>query len=90
MNMTVCPYTHTYSLMFFKDSGWNNEAGKIAFVDEIHLNKSPNHRLIDRWGIIKKEILLRNLEANLLYGDYSEFAIQSDASMTLIIKEKGE
>ena len=38
----------------------------------------------------KKEILLRNLEANLLYGDYSEFAIQSDASMTLLIKEKGE
>ena len=38
----------------------------------------------------KKELLLRNLEANLLYGDYSEFAIQSDASMTLLIKEKNE
>jgi len=38
----------------------------------------------------KKELLVRNIEANLLYGDYSEFAIQSDASMTLLIKEKGE
>ena len=38
----------------------------------------------------KKEILLRNIEANLLYGDYTEFAIQSDATMVLLIKEKGE
>ena len=38
----------------------------------------------------KKEILVRNIEADLLYGDYSKFAIQSDASMTLLIKEKGE
>ena len=36
----------------------------------------------------KTDILLRNLEANLLYGDYSEFAIQSDASMTLLVKQK--
>ena len=34
----------------------------------------------------KKEILLRNIEANLLYGDYTEFAIQSDATMVLLIK----
>ena len=38
----------------------------------------------------KKELLVRNIEANLLYGDYSKLAIQSDASMTLLIKEKGE
>ena len=38
----------------------------------------------------KKEILLRNIEANLLYGDYTEFAIQSDATMVLLIKEKAE
>lgn len=38
----------------------------------------------------KKEVLLRNIEADLLYGDYSKLAIQSDASMTLLIKEKGE
>ena len=38
----------------------------------------------------KSEILLRNLEANVLYGDYSEFGIQSDASMTLLIKQRGD
>ena len=38
----------------------------------------------------KKEILLRNVEANLLYGDYGEFTIQSDGSMTLLIKDKEE
>ena len=38
----------------------------------------------------KRDILLRNVEANLLYGDYGEFTIQSDGSMTLLIKDKGE
>lgn len=38
----------------------------------------------------KNEVLLRNVEANLLYGDYGEFTIQSDGSMTLLIREKGE
>ena len=38
----------------------------------------------------RKEILLRTVEANLLYGDYGEFTIQSDGSMTLLIKDKGE
>ncbi len=38
----------------------------------------------------KRDILLRNVEANLLYGDYGEFTIQSDGSMTLLIKDKDE
>ena len=38
----------------------------------------------------RKEILLRTVEANLLYGDYGNFTIQSDGSMTLLVKEKGE
>ena len=56
------------------DGSFNYEVNNPVFID---LNN-------------KKELLLRNLEANLLYGDYSEFAIQSDATMILLIKEKGE
>jgi len=56
------------------DGSFNYEVNNPIFVD---LNN-------------KKEILLRNVEANLLYGDYSEFGINSDATMVLLIKEKGE
>jgi len=38
----------------------------------------------------KQDVLLRTVEANLLYGDYGSFTIQSDGSMTLLIKDKEE
>lgn len=65
----------------------------LAFISHSDVDGSFNYEVntpifVDLHN--RKEILLRNIEANLLYGDYSEFAIQSDASMTLLIKEKGE
>lgn len=38
----------------------------------------------------KKELLLRNIEAELKYGDYNRFPIKSNASMTLLIKDRTE